>query len=200
MFSGIIETTGKVRAFKRLPGQSHTLEIEAPKISKGLKIGGSVSVNGACLTLIKKKGSRLFFNVVRETRKRTMLSALKSGDRVNLERPLRLRDRVEGHFVLGHIDGVGQIRRVLEKGREKSFLISFPKALKPYLVEKGSVTVDGVSLTLGKISQGACWVHCIPHTLRTTLCGFYRVKTKVNLEADVLAKLALTRSKGHYKL
>ncbi len=200
MFSGIIETTGKVRAFKRLPGQTHMLEIEAPKISKGLKIGGSVSVNGACLTLIKKKGPTLFFNVVQETRKRTVLSTLKSGDRVNLERPLRLRDRVEGHYVLGHVDGVGQIRRVLEKGKEKSFLISFPRGLKPYLVEKGSVAVDGVSLTVGKISRNACWVHCIPHTLSTTISHFYHAKTKVNLETDVLAKLALTRQVAHYKL
>jgi len=176
------------------------LEIEAPAVSKGLKIGGSLAVNGACLTVTGKKGSRLFFSVVEETKRRTALGRLKPGDPVNLERPLKFGQRMEGHFVLGHVDGVGEVRRVLSKGGERSFLISFPRPLTPYMVEKGSVAVDGVSLTLGKVRGGSFWIHCIPHTLRSTLFGAYRGKSKVNLEADILAKLVLTTRGGHYKL
>jgi len=200
MFTGIIEVLGCVRGFKPVKGLTYTLEVEAPKISKGFKMGGSLSVNGACLSLVKKKGTRLFFNVINETKKRTMFNDLKTGDKVNLERPLKFSGRVEGHFVLGHVDGVGIVRRVLEKGKEKSFLIAFPAGLKPYLVEKGSVAVDGVSMTLGKVTGNTFWVHCIPHTLTSTLFGTYKTKTKVNLEADLLAKLALTRRGRRYKL
>ena len=200
MFTGIIEVVGRVRGLKPVGGATHTLEVEAPRISKGFKIGGSLSVNGACLSLVKKKGNRLFFNVINETKKRTMFNDLKAGDKVNLERALKFNGRVEGHFVLGHVDGVGMVRRVLEKGKEKSFLIAFPARLKPCLVEKGSVAVDGASMTLGKVRGNTFWVHCIPHTLTHTLFGTYETKTKVNLEADLLAKLALTRQKRRYKL
>ena len=189
MFTGIIEAVGHVRGWI---GPA-TLEIKAPSFSKALKIGGSLSVNGACLTVVKKTGSAIFFNVVRETKTRTMLGDLVAGDTVNLERPLKLGKRVEGHWVLGHVDGVGRVRKVIKKQNEKSFLISFPGRLRPYFLEKGSVAVNGASLTLGKVARNAFWIHCIPHTLRATNFQGARVGTKVNLEADILAKLVLTR-------
>ena len=184
MFTGIVETLGLVRAV----GKS-IIEIDAPEISKDLKIGGSLAVNGVCLTVVKKNGARVSFNLAVETRKRSTLGLLKKGVRVNLERPLKNNSRIEGHFVLGHVDGMGQIVKIFEKPKEKSFCIGFPKRLRHTLVEKGSVTVDGASLTIGKVSGGSFWIHCISHTLQHTNFQFYRQHTRVNLEADILAKL-----------
>ncbi len=188
MFTGIIEAQGLIRDFKYRK-KNGVLEIEAPKISRGLKVGGSLAVNGVCLTVVKKRRHRLFFNIVSETYERTTLGTLKKGVLVNLERALKANARIEGHFVLGHVDGVGEILKVLEAKRQKSFLISFPRHLRAYLTEKGSVAVDGVGLTLGKISKNAFWVHCIPHTLKVATLGRTTVKNKVNLEADIVAKL-----------
>ncbi len=188
MFTGIVEASGVVKGWKKEPGRAPLLEIRTAVFSRGAKIGGSISVNGACLTVTKKKGASLFFNVIGETKSRTTLGKLRAGDRVCLERPLKWAGRIEGHFVQGHVDGVGRVRRVLKKGHEKSFLISFPIGLKRSLVEKGSVAVDGVSLTIGKTVKGAFWVHCIPHTLKATNFDAYRAGTKVNLEGDILIK------------
>jgi riboflavin synthase len=188
MFTGIVETLGVVKGWRRRARCAPLLEIRSAKIARGAKIGGSVSVNGACLTVTKKSDKSLFFNVIGETKARTTLGRLKAGDRVCLERPLRWPARLEGHFVQGHVDGVGQVRRVLSKRSEKSFLISYPRRLDPFFIEKGSVAVDGTSLTVGKVSSGAFWVHCIPHTLRLTNFGRYRAGSRVNLEADILLK------------
>ncbi len=185
MFTGIVEAKGVVKKIK--PG---TLEIEAGALARGMKIGGSLAVNGACLTVVKKLSGKLSFNVVPETLKRTDLGRLKAGDPVNLERALRFGSRVEGHFVLGHVDGLGKIARIRRIKSGRDFFVAFPKALGRYFFEKGSVTIDGVSLTLGKVSARGFWVHLVPHTLRNTVLGGYRPGTTVNLEADILAKLA----------
>lgn len=185
MFTGIVEAKGRVK--KIAPG---VLEIDAGRAAGGLRTGGSLAVNGACLTVVKKKGTRLFFDVVPETLRRTDLGRLKAGDSVNLERSLRFGARVEGHFVLGHVDGLGRVERVRRGKNGRDFFVTFPRALRPYLFEKGSVAVDGVSLTLGKVSAAGFWVHLVPHTLRSTVLGDCRPGTAVNLEADLLAKLA----------
>jgi riboflavin synthase len=191
VFTGIVETTGQVKSCRFSPGRrSLVLGIRAIKVSKNLKIGGSLSVNGVCLTIIRKSGNCLFFNVVRETLRRSTLSRFEIGEKVNLERPMKLNGRLEGHIVLGHVDSVGSVIRITKKGREKDFLISFPATLKPYILEKGSIAVDGVSLTLGKIMDNRFWVHCIPHTLKSTNFDSFKKGVKVNLEADVLTKLA----------
>lgn len=190
MFTGIIESLGRVRALDQAGRRgAGRLEIEAPKAAGSLKKGSSLSVNGACLTVIEKKGNRLSFNLVEETQRRTALGRLRPGDWVNLERPLTYRRRIEGHFVLGHVDGVGRIVKVINKGNQRSFLIQFPKRLKRYFAEKGSVAVDGVSLTLGKVSGGRFWIHGIPYTLKSTNFRAYKISTAVNIEADILAKL-----------
>ena len=191
MFTGIVEATGHVKSCRFLPGRrSSVLGIHASKISKSLKIGGSLSVNGVCLTVIKKSGTCFFFNVVRETLRRSTLARFEIGEKVNLERPMKLSGRLEGHVVLGHVDSVGSVMSVTRRGKEKDFLISFPAALKPCILEKGSIAVDGVSLTLGKIMDNRFWMHCIPHTLKSTNFDSFKKGVKVNLEADVLTKLA----------
>jgi riboflavin synthase len=190
MFTGVIEIIGRVTEFSRNQKGLWTLGIETPKALR-VKIGGSVAVNGACLTVVAKKTKRLFFHVVDETRRRTAFSDLTAGQDVHIELPMIAgSSRVEGHFVLGHVDGVGVIRRILKKNTAKSFFIEAPSGLLKYFVEKGSVAIDGVSLTLGKTPAKGFWVHLIPHTLKQTRFGKYRVGTRVNLETDILAKLA----------
>jgi riboflavin synthase len=174
-----------------------TLEVPAV-IARNLKHGGSVAVSGVCLSAVSRRGRRLSFDVVSETLRRTTLGGLKPGDRVNLERPLRYGSRIEGHCVLGHIDGTAVIDRVRASGRQKDFLVRYPKPLRRFIVEKGSVALDGVSLTIGKSERGAFWVHCIPVTLRKTTFGARRPGDRLNLEADWLVKSL--RAKGSRRL
>ena len=190
MFTGIVEATGTVRRFERRYKNADTLVLRVPAAMARLKIGASLSVSGVCLTLVLRKGRGLSFNVVRETGNRTTLGNLKSGDRVNLERPLKWNGRVEGHFVLGHVDGVGVVKKLKENAREKSFFIQCPPDVRRFILEKGSVAVDGVSLTVGKADSRGFWTHGIPHTLKYTTLGGLKLNDRVNLEADILIKWA----------
>lgn len=187
MFTGIVEGLGSIDSL-----QGSTLTLRVPRRFSRLKKGSSFSVNGACLTVVKS-GRKPSFNLLRETLSRTTFKALRPGDRVNLERPMKAQGRLHGHLVLGHVDGVGRVARVVESSRDKSFFILCPARLRRFCVEKGSIAVDGASLTLGKRGRGGFWVHLIPHTLKNTICGRYAPGTRVNLEADVLAKLARNR-------
>ena len=196
MFTGIVETKGIVRSHGPIVGHRPVkLELHVPKFSRDLRIGGSLAVNGVCLTVIRRKGTNIFFDVVRETLKRSTLGSLKAGDAVNLERPMKLGRRLEGHIVLGHVDAVGRIQKTAKKGNGKDFFVLFPAKLKPFILEKGSIAVDGVSLTLGKIKGNGFWVHIIPHTLKSTNFGNHANGTRVNLEADFLLKSAVKKSK-----
>lgn len=193
MFTGIIEGLGQVRAISKGPRKSVSLlEIGTPKNTGSIRIGSSVAVNGVCLTVVRKLKDRLFFHVVTETKRRSNLGFLKVGDRVNLERPLKYNDRIEGHFVLGHVDAMGKIIKIVRQKSQASFLIRFPPKLKIYMIEKGSVSIDGVSLTIGKVEKGVFWVHCIPHTLDLTTFGRLKPQESVNLEADILIKFFRT--------
>lgn len=185
MFTGIVEGKGLVQR-----ASGGIFEIDAGALARGMKVGASLAVNGACLTLVAKKGSRLSFNVVPETLLRTGLGRLKTGDAVNLERSLKAGARVEGHFVLGHVDGAGRVLKTRAAGGGRDVLISFPKPLRKFLFEKGSVALDGVSLTLGRVTLDGFWIHLVPHTLKTTILGTWRPGISVNIEADVLAKVA----------
>lgn len=196
MFTGIIEELGLVQEFNKKSSGHYRLKVKASGILKGLRIGGSVAVNGACLTAVEKKGGAVYFDVITETLRRTTLGGLRIGDRVNLERPVRSGSRFEGHFVLGHVDGVGRVERIKKNRGQRDLYLSFPKALYPYLIEKGSVTLDGVSLTLGKVSRKGFWVHLIPHTLRVTTLGQRVPGSKLNLEADILLKSLLSIDKA----
>lgn len=155
-------------------------------------------MNGVCLSAVSRRGRRVAFDVVSETLRRTTLGALQPGDRVNVERPLRYGSRIEGHCVLGHVDGVGKIDRVRPAGRQKDFRIRFPRRLGRYFFEKGSVAVDGVSLTIGRIEKGAFWIHAIPITLKKTVLGSKKPGDRVHLEADWLVKSL--RRKGSRRL
>jgi len=187
MFTGIIEELGRVRNLKRGADIS-VLEIEADRISQDVEIGESISVNGACLTVVKKIGRNIVFEVMRETLDRTNLGELKFNDQVNLERALRVGDRISGHFVTGHIDCVGVIRDKRYTENNLCLEIALPAKFLPLIAPKGSVCVDGISLTVVDRRNSSFTVYIIPHTLKTTTLGFKGHSAKVNLEFDILAK------------
>jgi riboflavin synthase len=198
MFTGIIEGLGRVKNVKKGRGRTVVLEIIVPAgIAKSLRGGSSLSINGVCLTVTRKKGQRLFFDLAGETQKKTTLGGLSPRQNLNLERALRWGGRLEGHFVLGHVDGVGKILKITRAKNQTSFFVKYPRFLGLYLRPKGSVAVDGVSLTLGAVSHRAFWVHVIPHTIRVTNLGGLLTGAPVNLEADILAKMAVHRSQNN---
>ena len=209
MFTGIVEKKAKLEALKPHRG-GRRLWLSVPPAWARLPLGTSLSVDGACLTVCGRKTSKLSFDLLKETLKKTRFSGLRAGDPLNLERAMRAGRRLEGHIVQGHVDGVGRVLRVLSGRCEKTLVISFPKKLKPYMLPKGSVAVNGVSLTVGRvIGRGdptgrpyAFWVHVIPLTLRKTNLGLLKPGDRVNLESDALLKFfhQLTSRKGHYKL
>lgn len=164
------------------------LTIETPRPLPRLALGESVAVNGACLTVTAILGRRFRVDVSPETLRRTTLGTLAQGARVNLERALRMGDRLGGHIVLGHVDGVGRLRAIEPDGDWSLYRFEAPRALAPYLVEKGSIAVDGVSLTVFACRGGRFTVALIPHTLARTTLGTLRPGARVNLEADVLLK------------
>jgi riboflavin synthase len=162
--------------------------IATPRALPGLAVGESIAVTGACLTVTTRHGRRFALDVSPETLGRTTLGRLKPGGRVNLERALRLGDRLGGHVVLGHVDGRGRLEAVRPHGSWVDYRFSAPRALAPYLVEKGSIAVDGVSLTVFACRGTAFTVALIPHTLARTTLGGLQPGDRVNLEADVLLK------------
>jgi len=187
MFSGIIEELGKVRKISRSGGVI-VLEVAARNITDDLKIGDSVSVNGACLTLVAKNKDLLKFDVMPETAKCTNLGTLRAGDEVNLERSLKVGDRISGHFVSGHVDCVGIIRKKSMQSGNLCFEIAIPAAFVRYCVLKGSIAIDGISLTIMKTASNIIHVYIIPHTLKNTTLGFKGPSSAVNIEFDILIK------------
>ena len=190
MFTGIVKEIGKVHRISGL-GSIHKLFIEAKDIVGGLKIGDSVSVNGACLTLTGKDKNVLEFDVMGETFGRTNISKLRIGEFVNLESALRAGEALGGHFVTGHIDCVGRIREIRRAGDDYSIEVSFPAEYKKLVVEKGSIALDGISLTIGIVGKGSVTVHVIPHTLKVTTLGSRRSGDEVNIEFDIIVKYIL---------
>ena len=187
MFTGLIEALGVVREV--IPtGAGRDLVIETPTIAADLALGESVAVNGCCLTVVVHDAETCRFQASPETLRRTNLGDLKIGDRVNLERSLRIGDRLGGHIVQGHIDGVGRIERLLSDGDWVLFWFSCPLELAAQMVSKGSVAVDGVSLTLVEVEESRFSVALIPHTLAQTTLGIKRPGDAVNLETDLMAK------------
>lgn len=188
MFTGIIEELGRVRAVTANEGGSR-LEVEATLVLEDATIGASIAVNGCCLTVVELGEGWWAADAVTETLHRTSLGALQAGDPVNLERPVRLTDRLGGHVVQGHVDGVGALvaRDSLPDGSTR-MRFEAPHALLRYVVEKGSITVDGVSLTVSALEHDCFEVAVIPHTLVVTTLGPKRAGDPVNVEVDVLAK------------
>ncbi len=187
MFTGIIESIGTVREWTAKAGGAR-VHIEAGTLAEGLRVGDSVAVDGACLTVTVPTGDGFTCDLSAETLDRTTLKALRVGARVNLERPLRLGDRLGGHLVTGHVDAVGHIADRVPQGDGQLARIRFPALLSPLLVMKGSIAVDGISLTVAELSRDTFGVALIPHTLDHTTLGGKRVGDAVNLEADLLGK------------
>ena len=188
MFTGIVEGTGVVRAVEPA-GEKTVLRVDLGAVAGGSKAGDSIALAGTCLTLAADPAGAVgAFEAVRETLSRTTLGGLRPGDRVNLERALRVGDRLGGHFVQGHVDGVGTVRSL--GGPEGAVLLAVaaPPEVRPYLVFKGSVAIDGVSLTVASVEGDAFAVALVPHTLGVTTLGALREGDRVNLEADLLGK------------
>jgi riboflavin synthase len=190
MFTGIVEELGSVRAVTANEGGVR-LEIAAVEVLVDAELGASIAVNGCCLTVVELHDGWWAADAVTETLERTSLATLRAGDPVNLERPVRLADRLGGHLVQGHVDGVGTLRDRAPL-RDGSTRMSFaaPPAVLRYVVEKGSITVDGISLTVAALDDDATTfdIAVIPHTLAVTTLGIRRPGDPVNLEVDVLAK------------
>ena len=185
MFTGIVSAVSKV-----VQADGNRIAIGHAGIARHLKIGGSVAVNGCCLTVVRKKGPVFYMDVVPETLRRTNLGALEPGREVNLELPLTASSTLDGHLVQGHVDATATVRsvKVVALGREVA--IQLPAALARFVAVKGSIAVDGVSLTVATVDKprGTFGVALIPHTLDVTIAGEYKKGTVVNLEADIVAR------------
>jgi riboflavin synthase len=190
VFTGIIETVGTVAALEPR-AESVRIVIEAPRVVEGVRVGDSVAVNGTCLTVTKVEAGQLWFDAVRETLDRTSLGDQRVGSRVNLERAMRLDARLDGHIVQGHVDGTGRVDALERDGEDVRFRVRCGLEISRFLVEKGSVAIDGVSLTVVGVSETHFDVALIPHTLAETNLGDRHTGDRVNLEADVLGKYVM---------
>ncbi len=187
MFTGIVERMGTV-AEAADAGGKRRFTIEAGDLAAGLEVGDSVAVNGVCLTAVEVAGCCFTVEAVDETLARSNLGSLRAGSAVNLERPMRADGRFDGHLVQGHVDGVGTVRSISPEGASLRVWMDVPLGLRRYLAEKGSVAVDGVSLTVSGLDARGCEVVLIPHTMEVTLFGTRRPGDAVNLEVDLIAK------------
>ena len=189
MFTGIIEGTGAVAGLAAAAdGSGARLEVEAPWLAGRLALGESVAVNGCCVTVARATAAGFAADLVAETLRRTALGGLAAGDLVNLERPMALGGRLGGHLVQGHVDGVAKVLDRTRVGEGEEVRVELPAHLERYVVEKGSVAVDGVSLTVAGVGPGWFAVALVPHTLEVTTLGDRRPGDPVQLEVDVVAK------------
>jgi riboflavin synthase len=196
MFTGIIEELGTVEQVRPIEGGAR-IELHAEKVLEDAVLGASIAVNGCCLTVVELGPDRWAADAVTETLERTTLGTLVAGDPVNLERPMTLTDRLGGHLVQGHVDGVGELlaRDALPDGSTR-MQFSAPQAITRYVVEKGSIAIDGISLTVASLRDDGFDIAVIPHTLAVTNLGWRQPDSTVNLEVDVLAKY-VERLLGH---
>ena len=187
MFTGIVEEAGTLVAFAPGP-QGWRLEIDAPRVSAEAQLGDSIAVNGCCLTVARAEGARLGFDVLEETRRLTNFSGTPIGGRVNLEGSLRFGGKIGGHFVTGHIDALGRVEVLEPRGSDHYLRIRLPAEAGRHLIPKGSIAIDGVSLTVAEADGDAVAVWLIPHTLAVTGLRDKRPGDTVNLEFDLLGK------------
>lgn len=183
MFTGIVEETGRV-----LSARDTSMTFEASRVLQGLETGGSIAVNGICLTVTKFDSSGFTADIMPETLKLTNLGLLKTGDRVNLERPLTPSKPLGGHFVQGHVDGTGRIQAIKHISGATLFTVSAPESILKYIVYKGFICIDGVSLTVTEKHPASFAVSVVGHSLSNTILGYKKPGDVVNLEVDILAK------------
>jgi riboflavin synthase len=193
LFTGIVEGIGKVKKITKATTNRSAIQmiVDLGKHGKGLKIGQSVALNGVCLTVTKLSKTGSTFEMIDETTKKTDLGNLKVGGIVNIERSLKAGDRLEGHFVLGHVDGVGIIKKIEKKPKEVQVWFEVPKSLSKYVVKKGSIAMDGISLTVVDVKKNLASVCLIPHTIEVTNFKTKDIGDKVNIETDILGKYIL---------
>ena len=187
MFTGIIEHLGKVKQVK-LQTSSAIIVVDVGPLSDDVSPGDSIAVNGACLTVTQIKDSQVYFDVSTETLSKTNIGELKISDKVNIERSLKMGNKLGGHFVTGHVDGVGVINKVENEPGQCTVWFSVSETLTNMMIKKGSVAIDGISLTIVELREGLFSVALIPYTLGATTLGFKKVGQKVNIETDMLGK------------
>ncbi|MCA1596637.1 MAG: riboflavin synthase [Chloroflexi bacterium] len=196
MFTGIIETAGTV--LSAIPQErAIRLIVQAPGLEKQVRVGDSLSVNGVCLTIVSAAEARLEFDVVEETLQRSTLGLLQAGSLVNLEHPVSMSSMLGGHLVQGHVDAFGMVLEVQQRGIERWIRIGLPASLLRYVVEKGSIAVEGVSLTVAAVDESSFSVAITPHTAAVTTLGLCAVGSHVNVETDLLAR-HLEKLAQHY--
>jgi riboflavin synthase len=190
MFTGIVEGLGTIKKFdkKTKTRSAAKMKIDLGTLARGLKVGHSVAINGVCLTVTKILNNQAEFEMINETLKKTDLGVLELGDKVNIERSLKVGDRMEGHFVLGHVDGTGKIIKIEKMPKEIKLWIEIPTELAKHVVKKGSIAIDGISLTLVDVIKNKISVCIIPHTIKITNLGSKKIGDKVNIETDILGK------------
>ena len=187
MFTGIIEEMGTVKALRREAGAAR-LSLSAVKVLDGTSLGDSICVNGVCLTVVETGKNEFSADVAVETLRVTNLGELKTGARVNLERALQLSARIGGHLVSGHVDAVGRIREKRDEGNGWRIFFDAPEAVLRYVIKKGSIAIDGISLTVADVDRAGFSIAMIPHTAKLTTLGYKAAGDSVNLEADIIGK------------
>ena len=196
MFTGIVEEKGVVQKIAK-GVHCASLVIAAGKIMEDLHVGDSIAVNGVCLTVTDMTDSTFSADVMHETMRRSSFSTIKSGSQVNLERAMQVGGRLGGHIVSGHIDGIGHVARIATDGIARVITISIPKNMEPFIVEKGSITIDGISLTVVSVGSSQFSVSIIPHTMANTTLMDKHPGAIVNLETDVIGKYVHSFTVGH---
>ena len=187
MFTGLVEERGVIARIEERPA-GRRLRIEASLVASDARVGDSIAVSGCCLTAIEVDETGFLVEAVPETLERTTLGSWREGDTVNLERSLRLDQRLGGHLVQGHVDGVGTVASMAPEGDGRRARIDVPGPLRRFVAEKGSLAVDGVSLTVAAVREDGCEIAYIPHTLAVTVAGSYAAGRRVNLEVDLMAR------------
>ena len=193
MFTGIIEGIGTVEKITKSTKNRSAFQmiVNLGKHAKGFKIGQSIALNGVCLSATKISENKCNFEMIDETIKKTDLGNLETGSKVNIERSLKVGDRMEGHFVLGHVDGVGKIIKIEKKSKEVKVWFEIPKKLLKFVVKKGSIAIDGISLTVVDVIKNKASVCLIPHTMKVTNFHSKKISDKINIETDILGKYIL---------
>ena len=197
MFTGIVEGLGTITKFEKKTNtrSAAKMKVDLGNLAKGLKAGHSVAINGVCLTVTKISKHNAEFEMIGETMRKTDLGKLGSGDKVNIERSLKVGDRMEGHFVLGHIDGTGKIINIEKLPKEIKLWIELSNDLIKYVVKKGSIAIDGISFTVVDVIKNKISVCIIPHTMQITNLHSKKIGDKVNIETDILGKYTTSKQR-----